>query len=189
MLARIIFYVSVSAAILAVILLATISPLPKSSHKATSSDYNWIILSLYIQPNSSPIRQDQQATHHLSYTDRAYVFRHRLTIGPNNTSRVVGSVHGFVLPVQGTSLFSSFNMVHLALFYSSELSGSLSIEARQGRRGEELVIVGGTGSFTFALGDAVLLRATNAQASNPGLFYLIKLRIGMSDRDPRTIPG
>lgn len=189
MLARIIFFVSVSAAILAVILLATISPIPKRSQKSSSADYNWISLSLYVQPYSH-----NQSTTRYGESASVYVFKHRLTMGLDHSSPVVGTLTGFVLP-QKDLLLSSFNIVHLAFFNLTELSGSLCIEVRQAmggrRRAEQLVIVGGTGSFAFSSGNASLVLMKNAhQSVDADSRYLIKLRIGLlPDRNMNTIPG
>ncbi|KAF3320058.1 Dirigent-like protein [Carex littledalei] len=189
MLARIIFFVSVSAAILAVVLLATVSPIPKRSHQTSSADYDWISLSLYVQPYS----RNQSTTRH-GEPASAYVFRHRLTMGPDHSSPVVGTLIGFVLPHKD-SLLSSFNIVHLAMFNLPELSGSLCIEVRQlmggRRRAEQLAIVGGTGSFAFSSGNASLVLMKNAhQSVDADSRYLIKLRVGLlPDRNMNTIPG
>lgn len=190
MLARIIFFVSVSAAILAVILLATVSPLPKRSHKTSSADYNWISLSFYVQ---QPHPSNQNTTRHGASVS-AYLFKHSLTMGPDRSSPVVGVLTGFVLP-QKDSQLSSFNIMHLAFFNLPELSGSLCIEVRQAVRGqrreEQLAIVGGTGSFAFSTGDASLVLMRHAhQSVDTDSKYLIKLRIGLlPDRNPSTIPG
>ncbi|KAJ4815074.1 Dirigent protein [Rhynchospora pubera] len=183
MLARVIFFVSVSAAILAVILLATVSPLPKRSHKHSSADYNWVLLSLYVQPNL----HDRNTTREGELVS-AYVFKHSLTMGPDHGSQVVGTLTGFVLP-QKNSLLSSFNIVHLALFDVLGLSGSLCIQVNQvmigQKRAEQLAIVGGTGSFVFATGNGSIVLMRNARPSvDADSTYQIKLRIGLPDQNP-----
>jgi Dirigent-like protein len=117
-------------------------------------------------------------------------------MGPGHKSPVVGTVTGFVLPQKGR-LVSSFNIVNLALFNLPPLSGSLCIEVRQVMRGwsraEQLAIVGGTGSFAFASGNASLVLMRNTHQSvraDSAPTYVIKLTIGLlPDRNPNIIPG
>ncbi|KAL6636932.1 hypothetical protein ACP70R_024504 [Stipagrostis hirtigluma subsp. patula] len=163
MLARIIFCVVIAAAVLAVVLLATVSPLPRRSggHKGAPGLRTFTV---FIHPTTSPTVQQQQQ---LQQGDAsALVFQHRMTAGQESTSRTIGAASGFVLPAGGeggAAAMSVFDIVHLA-FDAPGLSGSLCVEAGNGRAPgpgrrdgeEELRVVGGTGAFAFARGHGVV---------------------------------
>ncbi|KAK3149401.1 hypothetical protein QOZ80_3AG0216910 [Eleusine coracana subsp. coracana] len=168
MLARIIFCVLIAAAVLAVVLLATVSPIPHRSGAGHKGPTNLRTFTVYIHPatSSTSVQQQQQrrgaAVH--GGEASALVFRHRITSGPENTSRHVGAASGFLLPAgeAGHGAASSvFDMVHLA-FDAPGMSGSLCVEASNGKgrnsakEEEELEVVGGTGAFAFARGHAVV---------------------------------
>nr|XP_043637924.1 dirigent protein 11 [Erigeron canadensis] len=145
---NLIFCVSVILAISVVILLATISPLP---HRKSSSR---LALSLYIQkPQTTTVPN----THNVAPQDAGALIFHRvLTEGPKNTSRVIGKAQGFIIPVEQFAR-SGFNIIYLT-FDTHEYAGSVSIQAKNlgNERKDELTVVGGTGSFAFVRGRAVL---------------------------------
>ncbi|XP_040378648.1 uncharacterized protein LOC121053974 [Oryza brachyantha] len=174
MLGRIIFCVAIAAAVLAVVLLATVSPLPRR-HKGGGLDHTRTI-TVYIHPAAAssiagtvPLQHQQQEQG--AGAASAFVFRHRMTAGPASASRTVGAATGFALPGEAGSAVTVFDTVHLA-FDAAGMSGSLCIQAAGGgekapprptrRRGEcgepeALRVVGGTGAFAFvARGEAVL---------------------------------
>ncbi|KAJ0967683.1 hypothetical protein J5N97_024600 [Dioscorea zingiberensis] len=155
MLAKIIFFVAVSAAIASVILLALLSPPGHKKYKDKPS--SWLALSLYIQPPHLPNRQHQAETP----GSEAFIFRHTLTEGPKNTSQVIGKAQGFIIPVEHFA-HSPFNIIYLS-FNTPEYTGSLSVEAKQMKyeAKEELTVVGGTGSFAFARGLAIFVQNQN----------------------------
>ncbi|PIA55577.1 hypothetical protein AQUCO_00700111v1 [Aquilegia coerulea] len=180
---KIIFCIAVSAAILAVILLALVSPV---AHKKAQKNQTkpWVALSLYIQPPKTG-NSDQSLT---STNSRgAFIFHHTLTEGPENTSRVVGKAQGFIIPVEHFA-HSAFNIIYLT-FNMPEYSGSLSIQANhvehKGR--EELTVVGGTGAFAFAKGLAVFAES-DTQPSNIDAMYHVKLQLKLPHQ-LRPIPG
>ncbi|KAJ4831775.1 Exocyst complex component S3A, partial [Turnera subulata] len=153
----------ISLAILAVVLLALLSPIPH--HKNPSKDDHsspWLALSLYIQqpyiptPNVQPHAQADAAG--------AFIFHRTLTEGPENTSRVVGKAQGFIIPVEHFA-HSGFNIIYLT-FNTPHYSGSLSIQAKhvEHKEREELTVVGGTGSFAFARGHAIFAQ-TDTESS------------------------
>ena len=158
MLGRVIFCVAIAAAILAVVLLATVSPVP---HRPDKYPQGVRAITVYIHPAASVRQQHQQghAAHEDEQVASALVFRHRMTAGPEITSRAVGAASGFVLPGErGSAMMSAFDTVHLA-FDAPGLSGSLCVEAARSKKGdreEVLRVVGGTGMFAFARGHAVL---------------------------------
>ncbi|EHA8590199.1 hypothetical protein COCNU_scaffold016103G000040 [Cocos nucifera] len=82
-------------------------------------------LSVYMQP---PRLQNprQEATLH---PNSAFIFLHKLTEGPKNTSRVIGKARGFIVPIEHSAL-SAFNIIYLT-FDTPEYSGSLGVEAKQ----------------------------------------------------------
>ena len=180
MLAKIIFFSAVTAATLAVILLAFVSPSPHTDpHKS-------IAISLYVQPPHPPNNPPLHQTTNL-HASKAFIFHHKLTEGPWNTSRIIGKAQGFVLPVEHFAL-AAFNIIYLT-FDTPEYCGSLGIEARTGKYGarEELVVVGGTGFFAFARGVAVFAQ-TASQNSGADAMYYIKLRLRLPVQS-RVIPG
>lgn len=180
MLPRIIFCTAVSLAIIAVILLALLSPV---SHKKNPSR-PWLDLSLYIQqpqkstPNNAPHlvpREDAEA----------FVFHRVLTEGPENTSKVVGKAQGFIIPLEQFE-HSVFNVLYLT-FDTPDHSGSLSVqamkEAHEDR--EEFRVVGGTGSFAFARGVASFTRTDKKQPREEATTYHVKLQLEFPNHSPK----
>ncbi|KAF0915297.1 hypothetical protein E2562_035332 [Oryza meyeriana var. granulata] len=171
MLGRIIFCMVIAAAVLAVILLATVSPLPRR-HKGGGPDHPWT-LTVYIHPTAASagtVPEQQQLLEQGAAS--AFVFRHRMAAGPESASRTVGAATGFVLPGEAGSAMSVFDTVHLA-FDTAGMSGSVCVQASGGAGGQKaprptrrhgecgepevLRVVGGTGAFAFvARGEAVL---------------------------------
>ncbi|XP_066386169.1 dirigent protein 21-like [Miscanthus floridulus] len=177
MLARIIFCVVIAAAVLVVVLLATVSPLPHRSGGGHKGAPGQRTLTVYIHPTvSAPVVQQEQQVQERRRGVSALVFHHRMTAGPESTSTTVGAASGFLLPAgERGAAASVFDTVHLAFDGGAGLSGSLCVETsdekarRGGRRrhdGEEEVlrVVGGTGAFAFARGHAVL----RGQRPRPG---------------------
>lgn len=184
MLARVIFCSTVSLAILAVVLLAFLSPIPYRKSSKSHTRPPWLALSLYLQQphtvssSSQPVaRSDAEA----------FIFHRTLTEGPENTSRVVGKAQSFIVPVEDFA-HSAFNIIYLT-FDTSEYSGSLSVEAKHvaHRDAEQLTVVGGTGSFAFARGLAVFAQ-TDRQPSDVDASYRVKLQLRFPNRS-QTIPG
>ena len=178
MLARIIFCVVVAAAVLAVLLLATVSPLPHRAGGGRKGAPGTRTFTVYVHPTvPAAVQARQQGREEVRRGEAsALVFHHRMTAGPESTSRTVGVASGFLLPSgeRGAAATASvFDTVHLAFDGVAGLSGSLCVEAssrRPGKRGrgaedkEALRVVGGTGAFAFARGHAVLRR----QRPGPG---------------------
>ncbi|KVH98378.1 dirigent protein 17 [Cynara cardunculus var. scolymus] len=177
---KFIFCGFVISAILVVILLATLSPLPHSKTPSKS----WLALSLYIQqPQTTVVPPD---AHTVAPQDAGALIFHRvLTEGPKNTSRVVGKAQGFIIPVEQFA-HSGFNIIYLT-FDTREYSGSVSIQARNSGsdRKDELTVVGGTGSFAFVRGKAFLTQKDDTNIVVP---YHISLHLKYPDRS-ETIPG
>ena len=183
MLSRIIFCFAAILAILAVILLALLSPV---AHKnpAKNPSRPWLDLSLYIQQphiSSSSIQPVAQSD------AGAFIFHRALTEGPENTSRVVGKAQGFIIPMEHFAN-SAFNIIYLT-FETPEFSGSLSVQAKhvEHKDKEELTVVGGTGSFAFARGFAVFAQ-TDSQSSEADATYHAKLQLRFPNRS-QIIPG
>ncbi|KQK13301.1 uncharacterized protein LOC100833740 [Brachypodium distachyon] len=184
MLGRVIFCAVIAAAVLAVVLLATVSPVPhrspdhdksKSSPPAApGTTGSTRSITVYIHPAaasaSGPGTQQQQRGAHgeqqrqQAASPSALVFRHRMTAGPDAASRTVGAASGFALPAGGRghssakTTMSAFDTVHLA--FDGAMSGSICVEAAaagssEGDKGM-MRVVGGTGAFAFAQGHAVL---------------------------------
>uniref|UniRef100_A0ACD5WA44 Uncharacterized protein n=1 Tax=Avena sativa TaxID=4498 RepID=A0ACD5WA44_AVESA len=190
MLGRVIFCAVIAAAVLAVVLLATVSPLPRRD-KASQGLSRAITVYIHPAPSAGTARHQHQhrqqggAAHEDEQAaTSAMVFRHRMTAGPETASRTVGAASGFVLP--GATM-SAFDTVHLA-FDAPGLSGSLCVEAtaarsekKGGDREEVLRVVGGTGAFAFARGHAVL-RAERGQRrlGNGGAGASSALRLELS---------
>ncbi|KAK4434477.1 Exocyst complex component SEC3A [Sesamum alatum] len=180
MLCRIIYCTAVLLATASVILLALFSPLPhRKPHKTPH-----LALSFYIQQP-----QVGGSAMHSAAPPKAgaLIFHRTLTEGPENTSRVVGKAQGFIIPVESFA-YSAFNIIYLT-FHTHEYSGSVSIQAKNfgHKETEELAVVGGTGSFSFARGLAVFAE-TNKQTPNLDATYLIKLHLKFPNRS-QTIPG
>lgn len=179
MLSRIIFCIAVLLAVLAVILLALFSPIPhqKASKNNTSPS---LALSLYIQQPQA----GGSALHTVAAPSDAgaLIFHRTLTEGPENTSRIVGKAQGFIIPIQKFA-YSAFNIIYLT-FNTHQYSGSLSIQAKDlsQKEKDELVVVGGTGSFAFARGFAVF-----AQTDHQNSTHHIKLHLKFPNRS-QTIP-
>ncbi|KAK1427359.1 hypothetical protein QVD17_16042 [Tagetes erecta] len=176
-----IFCVSVTLAVLVVILLATVSPLP---HTKPSSN-PWLALSLYIQ---QPQTKSVPNTRAVAPQDAGALIFHRvLTEEPKNTSRVIGKAQGFIIPVEQFA-HSGFNIIYLT-FDTREYSGSVSIQAKStgSDRKDEFSVVGGTGSFAFVRGIAIL---TQKDDRDTDLFvpYHIKLHLKYPNRS-NTIPA
>jgi hypothetical protein len=171
MLGRVIFCVVIAAAILAVVLLATVSPLPHRSSGRDKPPQGLRAITVYIHLAAKQHQQQHRgAAHEAEQVATAMLFRHRMTAGPEVASRTVGAASGFVLPGErGSAVMSAFDTVHLA-FDAPGLSGSLCVEAARRKKGdgeEVLRVVGGTGAFAFARGHAVL-RAERGQRLDGG---------------------
>ncbi|KAJ0785888.1 putative dirigent protein [Helianthus annuus] len=178
---KLIFCVSVSLAILVVILLATLSPLP---HRTPSSK-PWLALSLYIQ---QPQTAGVPNVHTVAPQDAGALIFHRvLTEEPKNTSKVIGKAQGFILPVEQFA-HSGFNIIYLT-FDTHEYSGSVSIQAKGSGsdQRDELRVVGGTGSFAFVRGFAVLTQKDDRD-TDLVVPYHIRLHLKYPNRS-KTIPG
>lgn len=181
MLPRIIFCIAVLLAVLAVILLALFSPIPhQKASKNTTSPSLALSLSLYIQQPQA----GGSALHTVAAPSAAgaFIFHRTLTEGPENTSRIVGKAQGFIIPIQKFA-YSAFNIIYLT-FNTHQYSGSLSIQAKDlsQKEKDELVVVGGTGSFAFARGFAVF-----AQTDHQNSTHHIKLHLKFPNRS-QTIP-
>ncbi|XP_037438389.1 dirigent protein 21-like [Triticum dicoccoides] len=168
MLGKVIFCVVIAAAVLAVVLLATVSPLP---HRSTARPRGLRAITVYIHPAKSGAATQQQrhqgaaAAHGDERAASALVFRHRMTAGPEFTSAAVGAASGFVLPGERGSAMSAFDTVHLA-FDAPGLSGSLCVEVARDK--EALCVVGGTGAFAFARGRGAVLRPERGKRLDGG---------------------
>nr|BAK06423.1 predicted protein [Hordeum vulgare subsp. vulgare] len=175
MLGRVVFCVVIAAAVLAVVLLATVSPLP---HRSAARPRD---ITVYVHPVASgPVRRQQGAKHGDERVASALVFRHRMTAGPEITSRTVGAASGFVLPGERGSAMSAFDTVHLA-FDAPGLSGSLCVEVARNEgapREEALRVVGGTGAFAFAQGHGAVLRPE--RLGGGGAATSLRLELSMS---------
>ncbi|KAK6911345.1 Dirigent protein [Dillenia turbinata] len=186
MLPRVIFCTAVSLAILAVILLALLSPVV---HKRPSKkDIPWLALSLYIQQPHTPSLTTPQPMAQSEGTG-AFVFHRTLTEGPENTSRVVGKAQGFIIPMEHFA-HSDFNIICLT-FDTPEYLGSLSVQAKQlsyKNSREELTVVGGTGSFAFARGRAIFAKAERRSPEELDATYHVKLHLKFPNQS-QTIPG
>ena len=181
MLSRIIFCTAVTLSIIAVVLLALLSPV---SHKKTNPR-PWLALSLYIQqPNISNLGSQQVPREDAG----AFIFQRVLTEGPETTSRVVGKAQGFIIPMQQFAN-SEFNVIYLT-FDTPEHAGSLSVEAKQiGQKDrEELTVIGGTGSFAFARGLAVFTQTRHGQPNKVAATYHVELELQFPNKS-RIIPA
>ncbi|GAB4832636.1 hypothetical protein Ancab_006654 [Ancistrocladus abbreviatus] len=181
MLAKIIFCTSVSLAILTVILLAVLSPIPDEKSARNTA---WMALSLYVQQPRTPSPTAQQQQQGLG----ALIYHQTLTEGPESTSRVVGKAQGFIIPTEHFA-HSAFNIIYLT-FETSEYSGSLSVQADRlaHKEVEQLKVVGGTGSFAFARGIAMFTQTDQGGSANVDATYHIKLQLMFPNRS-QTVPG
>lgn len=181
MLPRVIFCTTVSLAILAVILLALLSPMSHKKPSKNNTKPPWLALSLYIQQPQVASSNTQPVT---KSDAEAFIFHRMLTEGPENTSRVVGKAQGFIVPVEQFA-HSAFNIIYLS-FDTKEYSGSLSVEAKHvaHKDREELTVVGGTGSFAFARGFAVFAQADHTQLPTDvdASTYHVKLQLRFPNR-------
>ncbi|KAJ4964994.1 hypothetical protein NE237_016843 [Protea cynaroides] len=173
MLPRIIFCITISAAILAVILLAVISPVAHKKQQKNHQTGPSIALSLYIQ--------HPQRTHHKTPPSAAsnavaFIFHHTITEGPENTSPAIGKAQGFIIPIEHFA-HSMFNIIYLT-FNTPHYNGSLSVQANHMTHmaREDLTVVGGTGSFAFARGIAVFAQ-DHPQPSDVDAMYNVKLHL------------
>ncbi|CAN1273650.1 Pterocarpan synthase 1, partial [Linum perenne] len=182
MLCRIIFCVSLLISIIAVFLLAFLSPIPHHAYNTKP----WVALSLYVQQPRIPPSTTRPVATRIS---GVFVFHRSLTQGPENTSRVVGKAQGFIIPVEKFAK-SPFNVVYLT-FNTPEFSGSLSVEAKnvalaeEREEGRQLAVVGGTGSFAFARGFAVFARKGGDQYGT----YQLKLQLRFPNRSQTIFPA
>ncbi|CAN6309423.1 unnamed protein product [Urochloa humidicola] len=188
MLARVIFCVVVAAAVLAVVLLATVSPIPHRSGESDKGAPGTRTFTVYVHPVASAAAQAEQRGRGEA---SALVFHHRMTAGPESTSRTVGAASGFLLLPAGErgAAAAVFDTVHLAFDGAAGLSGSLCVEAgrsnrRPGKRGrgageEVLEVVGGTGAFAFARGHAVMRRQRpgHGAAAAPAAALLLEISV------------
>ncbi|KAM0929693.1 hypothetical protein ACQ4PT_001695 [Festuca glaucescens] len=192
MLGRVIFCVVIAAAILAVVLLATVSPVPHRSAVRGKSSQGHRAITVYIHPAASAGTARQQrrgAAHEDEQVASALVFRHRMTAGPEIKSRTVGAASGFVLPGErGLAVMSVFDTVHLA-FDAPGLSGSLCVEAARSKKasarhagdGEEVLrVVGGTGAFAFARGHAVVRAERGRRLDGGGPSSALRLELSVT---------
>ncbi|KAL8141171.1 hypothetical protein V2J09_007192 [Rumex salicifolius] len=185
--AKIVFCTAVSLAILAVILLAALSPFPARRHDKNTTTIPWVALSLYIQQPQVAAAASSSNTHNeAGPTSKVLVFHRTLTEGPEISSRVVGKAQGFIIPVEQFA-HSAFNIIYLT-FDTPEYSGSVSLQAKKlaYKEMEELVVVGGTGSFAFAKGLA-LFAETDKGSSNSYATYQVKLQLEFPNRSQMTI--
>uniref|UniRef100_A0A0D9VYS7 Dirigent protein n=1 Tax=Leersia perrieri TaxID=77586 RepID=A0A0D9VYS7_9ORYZ len=184
MLGRIIFCAAIAAAVLAVVLLATVSPLPRrtaAGHKGGGGQHHTRTLTVYIHPTpaSSAEAVSRQREH------GAFVFRHRVTEGPEIASRTVGVATGFAIRGEaGAAAVEVFDTVHLAFDAEGMMSsGSVCVQAATGgggekkaatrrRRGEcgggeevAVRVVGGTGAFAFMASGEGVVRAECSPAA------------------------
>ncbi|QHO13216.1 hypothetical protein HN873_052599 [Arachis hypogaea] len=190
---RYIFFIAVSLATIAVILLALLSPV---SHTTNNPTKPWLDLSMYIQQQHQHVASTEDQASSLG---GAFMYHGFLTEGPENTSRVVGKAQGFIIIPTSNNVeqfqqyyyydSSAFNVMYLT-FDTPEHSGSLSVQAKEevspqksnnkGRRREELRVVGGTDSFAFARGIAVISQTGGGQSSHENgvtASYHVKLQL------------
>ncbi|KAM0831112.1 hypothetical protein ACQ4PT_065767 [Festuca glaucescens] len=186
MLGRVIFCALIAAAILAVVLLATVSPVPHRSAGRGKAHQALRAITVYIHlaaPGGTVRQQRRGAAHEDEQVASAMVFRHQMTAGPEITSRTVGAASGFVLPGErGSAPMSAFDTVHLE-FDAPGLSGSLCVEAARSKKGdgeEVLRVVGGTGAFAFARGHAVLRAERGQRLDGGGASSALRLELSVT---------
>lgn len=181
MLQKIIFCTGVLLAMLIVILLAIFSPVVHRN-PAKNSTIPLMAFSLYLQ---QPRVSNSNLQNVPPPDAEALIFHRTLTDGPENTSMVVGKAQGFIIPVKQFAE-SAFNVIYFT-FDTHEYSGSLSVQAKNiGHKDrDELVVVGGTGSFAFARGIAVF-QQTKPEGSTSHVTYKIKLKLEFPDPSRRV---
>ncbi|KAK9756359.1 hypothetical protein RND81_01G091300 [Saponaria officinalis] len=182
MISRIIFCTAVSLTILAVLLLSVLSPIPYKNQ--TNQNNNPLFaFSLYIQQPSIKIPKTSRDR---DPSSGVLTFHRTLTEGPQSTSKIVGNAQGFIIPVEHFAN-SAFNIIYLT-FNTSEYYGSLSIQAKQleRKKRDELVVVGGTGSFAFARGVAVFEATEQGFAGSVASIYQVSLRLVFPNQSQST---
>ncbi|KAL4180432.1 hypothetical protein AMTRI_Chr13g92040 [Amborella trichopoda] len=178
MLPKLIFFSAVTAATVAVILLALISTGVKRNPGERNTYYPPI--SLYIQ-RPQPFEPPPGSRG----DGGALVFHHIVTVRLENTSKVAGKAQGFIIPADRFAN-SVFNIIFLSL-ETPDYAGGLSIQAKDMKHTnkEELQVIGGTGSFAFARGLAVFRRAADPFRQGHGAMYQLTLHLRFPDRKPK----
>ncbi|KAJ7975170.1 Dirigent protein [Quillaja saponaria] len=164
-------------------LLALFSPVSKKK-KTSNHSRPWLALSLYIQQHHISSSNVQPA---LPADAGAFIFQRALTGGPENISRIVWKVQGFIIPMEQFA-HSAFNVIYLT-FDTPDYSGSLGVRAKHVAHKDikELTVVGGTGSFALARGLAVFA-LIDMQQSDMNATYHVKLQLKFQNHS-RTIRG
>ncbi|KAL9231586.1 hypothetical protein vseg_006797 [Gypsophila vaccaria] len=180
MISRIIFCTAVCLTLLAVLLLSVLSPIPYKNQPNRNNDdrsSSLVALSLFIQQPTSINTPSTSRVGSGDPSSGVLTFERTLTVGPQSTSKIVGNAQGFIIPVEHFA-HSAFNNIIYLTFNTSQYYGSLSIQAKQldeRKKRDELVVVGGTGSFAFARGVAVFELTTDQGV--PASIYHVSLRL------------